>query len=161
MSLVEIPDELWEVVQPLIPVVARRFRHPGRNRLDDRQALNGILFVLHTGIAWHDLPREFGYGSGVTCWRRLREWQQAGVWEHLHHELLGRLHRAGELDWSRTVADSSHIRALLGAPNGAIPGRSWPRGLKAPPPDRRHGSPAGVHVDRRQPQRHHAAVATP
>jgi transposase len=114
MSLVEVPDELWEVVQPLIPVVARRFRHPGRYRLDDRQALNGILYVLHTGIAWHDLPAEFGYGSGVTCWRRLREWQQAGVWERLHHELLGRLHRAGELDWSRTVADSSHIRALLG-----------------------------------------------
>jgi transposase len=94
--------------------VPRRFRHPGRKRLDDRQALNGILYVLHTGIAWHDLPQEFGYGSGVTCWRRLREWQQAGVWKRLHQELLSRLNSAGEIEWSRAIADSSHIRALLG-----------------------------------------------
>ncbi len=114
MSLVEVPDELWEVVRPLIPQPARRFRYPGRKRLDDREALNGILYVLHTGIAWHDLPQEFGYGSGVTCWRRLREWQEAGVWERLHHVLLERLNRAGEIDWSRAVADSSQIRALLG-----------------------------------------------
>jgi transposase len=114
MSLVEVPDELWEVVRPLIPQAPRRYRYPGRKRLDDRQALNGILYVLHTGIAWHDLPQEFGYGSGVTCWRRLREWQQAGVWERLHQVLLQRLHQAGEIDWSRAIADSSHIRALLG-----------------------------------------------
>ncbi len=114
MSLVEVPDELWEVVRPLIPQPGRRFRYPGRKRLDDREALNGILYVLHTGIAWHDLPQEFGYGSGVTCWRRLREWQEAGVWERLHHVLLERLNRAGEIDWSRAVADSSQIRALLG-----------------------------------------------
>ena len=119
MSLVEASDELWEVVEPLIPVVARRFRHPGRRRLDDRQALNGILYVLHTGIAWHDLPGEFGYGSGVTCWLRLREWQQAGVWERLHQLLLAELRAAGELEWSRAVADSSHVQAKKGAPKRA------------------------------------------
>jgi transposase len=128
MSLVEVPDELWEVVQPLIPQVPRRFRYPGRKRLEDRQALNGILYVLHTGIAWHDLPQEFGYGSGVTCWRWLREWQQAGVWERLHHVLLERLHRAGEIDWSRAIADSSHIRALLGGSR-----RGHPRSIVGAP----------------------------
>ena len=119
MSLVEIPDELWEVVEPLIPVVARRFRHPGRRRLDDRQALNGILFVLHTGIAWRHLPLELGFGSGATCYRRLDEWQRARVWERLHALLLAELRAAGELEWSRAVADSSHVQAKKGAPKRA------------------------------------------
>jgi len=101
-------------LEPLLPVSQRRYRYPGRKRLDDRAALNGILFVLHTGIAWRDLPTEFGYGSGVTCWRRLREWQQAGVWERLHQAVLAKLNGAGEIDWSRAAADSSHVRALLG-----------------------------------------------
>ena len=115
MSLVEVPDELWEVLEPLIPVVARRFRHPGRKRLDDRQALNGILYVLHTGIAWHDLPQEFGYGSGVTCWRRLREWQEAGVWDRLHQLILNQLGQQGLIDWSRAVVDGVSVRAKRGA----------------------------------------------
>lgn len=51
----------------------RRFRHPGRKRLDDRAALCGVLFVLYTGIPWEFLPQELGFGSGMTCWRRLRE----------------------------------------------------------------------------------------
>jgi transposase len=114
-----VDDELWAVVEPLIPKVRRRPVRPGRRRLDDRAVLNGILFVLHTGIPWRLLPQELGFGSGVTCWRRLREWQQAGVWERLHGELLIRLNRAGEIDWDRAVIDSSHIRALLG---GSAPG---------------------------------------
>ena len=80
-------------------------------RLPDREALQGILFVLHTGIAWTHLPRELGFGSGVTCWRRLDEWQRAGVWERLHGELLARLRAAGEIEWSRAVVDSSHVQA--------------------------------------------------
>ena len=66
------------------------------------------------GSRGEDLPREYGYGSGVTCWRRLRTWQQAGVWEALHHKLLVKLNAAGKIDWSRAAADSSHIRALSG-----------------------------------------------
>jgi transposase len=77
-SRCEISDELWAEIEPLIPVRQRRWRYPGREAIDDRLALNGILRVLHTGIAWEDLPREYGYGSGVTCWRRLRTWQKAG-----------------------------------------------------------------------------------
>jgi transposase len=126
-SRFEVDDGLWAEVQSLLPVIERRRRYPGRKRLDDRGALNGILFVLHTGIAWRDLPAEFGYGSGVTCWRRLREWQQAGVWERLHQVVLKRLNAAGEIDWSRAAADASHIRALLGGSSPA-PRRSTVRG---------------------------------
>jgi transposase len=109
-----VSDELWEVVEPLIPRVERRFRHPGRRRIDDRKVLTGILFVLQTGIPWEHLPQEMGCGSGMTCWRRLKEWQDAGVWQRLHEVLLSRLHVAERIDWSRAVIDSSHVRAVLG-----------------------------------------------
>src|SRR3954467_1184601 len=102
-----VSDELWGRIEPLLPRVERRFRYPGRKRLPDREALQGILFVLHTGISWTHLPAELGFGSSVTCWRRLDEWQQAGVWEGLHELLLVRLRAAGEIEWSRAVADAS------------------------------------------------------
>jgi transposase len=114
-----VSDELWELVEPLLPQKERRFRYPGRKRLPDRQALQGILFVLHTGIAWRHLPLELGFGSGATCWRRLDEWQRAGVWERLHAQLLARLRAAGEIEWSRAVIDSSQIQAKKGAPKRA------------------------------------------
>src|SRR5438105_4912139 len=114
-----VSDKLWELVEPLLPVKERRFRYPGRKRLPDRRALQGILFVLHTGISWPHLPLELGFGSGVTCWRRLDEWQKAGVWERLHELLLARLRAAGEIEWSRAVADSSHVQAKKGAPRRA------------------------------------------
>ena len=118
-SRFEIDDALWGEVEALIPLKARRYRYPGRKALPDRLALNGILHVLHTGIAWRDLPQEYGYGSGVTCWRRLRDWQAAGVWEALHQRLLTKLNAAGAIDWSRASVDGSHVRALLG---GSTPG---------------------------------------
>jgi len=110
-----VPDELWEVVEPLIPQVQRRYRYPGRKRIEDRRVLTGILFVLKTGVPWEDLPQEMGCGSGVTCWRRLREWQQQGVWQKLHEVLLAKLNTAGEIDWQRAAVDSSHVRAFGGA----------------------------------------------
>lgn len=110
-----VSDELWARIEPLLPQVERRFRYPGRKRLDDRQVLTGILFVLKTGIPWEDLPQEMGCGSGMTCWRRLRDWNDAGVWERLHHVLLDELQDAGQLDWSRAAVDSSHVRAKGGA----------------------------------------------
>jgi transposase len=115
-----VDDELWELIAPLLPRCPRRHRYPGRRRFDDRQVLNGILFVLTTGIAWQRLPQELGFGSGMTCWRRLRDWQQAGVWQQLHELLLARLRQAGRLDLSRTVCDSASLRALLGARRPAL-----------------------------------------
>jgi transposase len=114
-----VSDGLWELLEPLLPRVERRFRCPGRKRLPDREALQGILFVLHTGIAWRHLPLELGFGSGSTCYRRLDEWQRAGVWERLHALLLARLRAAGEIEWSRAVAASSHVQAKKGAPRRA------------------------------------------
>jgi len=111
-----VSDGLWERIEPLLPKVERRFRYPGRKRLPDRQALQGILFVLHTGIAWRHLPLELGFGGGSTCYRRLDEWQRAGVWERLHALLLSELRAAGEIEWARAVADSSHVQAKKGAP---------------------------------------------
>jgi transposase len=114
-----VQDVLWEKVTPLLPRKERRFRYPGRKRLDDRAALQGILFVLHTGIAWRHLPLELGFGSGSTCYRRMVEWQEAGVWEQLHALLLSELRAAGEIEWSRAIADSSHVQAKKGAPRRA------------------------------------------
>ena len=85
-----VTDELWAVVEPLLPPELPKPRG-GRPRIDARAVLMGILFVLKTGIPWEMLPKEMGYESGMTCWRRLREWQATGVWERLHHTLLHRL----------------------------------------------------------------------
>jgi transposase len=75
----DVDDELWALIEPLLPKVERRIRHPGRKRHPDRLVFQGILLVLHTGIAWEDLPQELGFGSGMTCRRRLAEWTEAGV----------------------------------------------------------------------------------
>lgn len=110
----EVSDELWAVIEPLLPRRERRFRYPGRRRIDDRKTLQGILFVLYTGIQWEFLPQELGFGSGPTCWRRLAEWQQAGVWDELQRVLLAKLRAADRLDFSRATVDSSQIQAKRG-----------------------------------------------
>ena len=110
-----VSDELWAVVQPLLPAPKpRRFRYPGRKRVDDRKALTGILLVLKSGIPWELLPQEMDCGSGMTCWRRLQEWQAAGVWPRLPETLLSRLQGAPGLDWSRACVDSGSVRAVGG-----------------------------------------------
>jgi len=114
-----VDDELWTLIEALLPAQPRRFRYPGRRRLDDRLVLQGILFVLHTGIGWEHLPPELGFGSGMTAWRRLHEWHEAGVWRELHRLLLERLQAAGEIDWSRAVIDASYVQAKKGAPGSA------------------------------------------
>jgi transposase len=118
-----IDDELWTIIEPILPAPKpRRFRYPGRKPIDNRPALTGIMFVLKTGIGWEDLPQEMGCGSGMTCWRRLRDWQAAEVWQRLHEILLAKLRGADQIDWSRAVVDSSPFRALKGGPKpGRIP----------------------------------------
>ncbi len=110
-----LSDQLWELLEPLIPPPppAKNGR-TGRPRVDDRAALEGVLIVSEHGIAWKKLPTELGYGSGITCWRRLRAWQEAGVWDKLHRAVLDQLGQEGALDWSRACLDSVSVRAKRG-----------------------------------------------
>lgn len=109
-----ISDGLWAVIEPLLPPESGKPRG-GRPRIPDRDVLRGILFVLSTGLPWEYLPSEMGCGSGMTCWRRLREWHEAGVWQRLHKVLLDRLGAAERIDWSRASLDSSSVSAEKGA----------------------------------------------
>ena len=119
MSTPLVSDELWAVVGPLLPPEPPKPKG-GRPRLSDRAALTGIIFVLKSSIPWEMLPQEMGCGSGMTCWRRLRDWQCAGVWERLHHELLQRLADVDRLDWSRAALDSARLdSASIAAKRGA------------------------------------------
>src|ERR1051326_8977140 len=108
-----VSDVLWSLFSPLLPPRPPRPKG-GRPPIEDRAALTGILFVLRSGIPWEMLPRELGCGSGMTCWRRLRDWQEAGIWQLIHFCLLDWLARYGRIDWSRAVVDSSSIRAVFG-----------------------------------------------
>ena len=121
-----LDDALWELIEPHLPTPKRRRRrYPGRKPVPNRVALKGILFVLRTSIPWEYLPREMGC-SGMTCWRRLRDWQAAGVWERIRRTLLGEMRAADQIDWSRTVADSASLRALKGGPTRAPIPRTAP-----------------------------------
>jgi len=116
MAKAIIDDELWALIEPLLPPAKpRRFRYPGRKPVADRAALTGILFVLKSGIRWNDLPAEMGCGSGISCWRRLREWQRAGVWDPLHQILLAKLRAADRIDFSRAVINSISLGAVATA----------------------------------------------
>jgi transposase len=115
MAKAILDDELWTLIEPLLPPPKkRRFRFPGRKPVGSREALTGIVFVLISGIPWEMLPQELGCGSGMTCWRRLRDWTQAGVWLKIQRVLLRHLHEADKIDWSRAVIDSSSVRAVFG-----------------------------------------------
>lgn len=115
-----LPDELWAIVEPLLPAEAPKPKG-GRPPIPNRAALTGILFVLRSGIPWEMLPKEMGCGSGMTCWRRLRDWQKTGVWDRLHRALLDRLGQAELIDWSRAALDTSAVPAKKG---GAKPART-------------------------------------
>lgn len=118
MAVELLPDELWNQVQPLLP------EHPvstkgGRPPTDDRICLRALIFILRSGMAYNLLPGDVFGVSGVTAWRRLRDWTRAGCWEQLHHILLNALGRLGQVDLSRAVVDSESVRAVFG---GRTPG---------------------------------------
>ena len=113
MAAALLPDPLWDLVEPFLPIPPRR-PQGGRPRVSDRACLTGIVFVLRSGNPWQMLPQELGCGSGMTCWRRVRDWQVAGVWDLIHFALLDWLARYDQIDWSRAVVDSCSIRAVHG-----------------------------------------------
>lgn len=114
-----LTDEFWGIVEPLIPKPPPRPKG-GRPRVSDKAALRGILHVLATGLSWEYLPLEMGCGSGMTCWRRLRDWQEAGVWSELHAVMLDKLESARLIEWSRASVDSSSVAAPLAVKKGAL-----------------------------------------
>jgi transposase len=122
-----LPDALWNLIEPHLPTPKPR-PQGGRPRLPDRPCLQGVLFVLRNGIPWRMLPQEMNCGSGMSCWRRLRDWQESGIWQLIHFVLLDWLARYGQIDWSRAVVDGSSVRAVFGGfKQVPIPptGRSW------------------------------------
>ena len=126
-----VSDELWTVVEPLLPPKPAHPKGGHPFTVSDRAALTGIIFVLKTGIPWEDLPQEMGCGSGMTCWRRLRAWQQAGVWRRLHEVLLDRLGAAGKIDWSRASADAASADAAS-ADAASVPAKGVNKGGHRP-----------------------------
>ncbi|MFI5541758.1 IS5 family transposase [Nocardia sp. NPDC051900] len=115
-----VDDELWAVIEPLLPV--RAPGTPGPARMDDRLVFQGIPVRAVHRIGWEDLPQELGFGSGMTCWRRVRDWQAAGVFEAMHQAMLTHCHTAGLIDFGRVIADASHVRAKKrGAATGPSP----------------------------------------
>jgi transposase len=105
-----LPDNLWREIAPLLPPPRPRPKG-GRRPIENWAALTGILFVLRSGLPWEMLPAEMGCGCGMSCWRRLRDWQEAGVWARLHQVLLELLHAAGQIDWSARTPRTAASRA--------------------------------------------------
>ena len=114
----DLRDDQWELIAPLLPSQKKR----GRPRADDRRTLNGILWVLRSGARWKDLPKE--YGSRSTCHRRLQEWQEQGVGEHLWLIFLDALDQQGKLDWSQAFLDGSFVPAKKGERISPMAGRA-------------------------------------
>jgi transposase len=104
-----VDDELCRLIEPVLPPWPERA--PGPKPIPNRRCLHGILFVPHTGIGSEDLPQELGFGSGMTCWRRLERWTEAGVFDQVHQILLTKLNVANRIDWTRAAMDGSHIDA--------------------------------------------------
>jgi transposase len=117
MTLVDtlVPDELWQLVEPLLPTPPRPWYGGRRRIVPDRNCFAAIVYMTRTSVPWRLLPAgELGCGSPATVWRRLDEWAKAGVFDALHGEVLDRLGLAGRLDWSRASVDTISVRAKRG-----------------------------------------------
>ncbi|MGH1569446.1 IS5 family transposase [Methylobacterium sp. P31] len=154
-----LPDDLWTEIAPLVPPPRPRPKG-GRRPIENRAALTGILFVLRSGIPWEILPAEMGCGCGMSCWRRLRDWQAAGVWGRLHQVLLERLHGADEIDWRRASLDSASVPAKKrGSATGPNPTDQGKAGTKRHLVTDARGTPLGVCLS--GANRHDSAMMAP
>ena len=110
-----VPDDLWAILQPLLPPPPRPWWGGRRRTIPDRNCSAAIVFMARTSTPWRLLPtQELGCGSPATVWWRLNQWATAGVFEQLHLEILDRLGVAGRLGWSRASLDSMSVRAKHG-----------------------------------------------
>src|SRR5215218_10140653 len=157
-----VPDQLWALVAPLLPAPPRP-PYGGRHRtISDRACLAAIVYMARTSTPWRLLPaRELGCGSPATCWRRLSEWANAGVFDQLHLVVLDRLGEQGRLEWERAAVDTMSVRAKRGGPRGRKSCRSWQAWEQAPPGLRRRRGAAECGGDRGQRQRNHYVPGGP
>ncbi len=118
MAKKRVTKSLGKAIAPLLPQ-PKPSPKGGRPPVPHRACLEGIVFVLKTGIPWQMLPTELGYGRGSTCGRRVPAWTRWGVWPKLHQHLLRVLGRRGKINLERAVIDSVSRRALKG---GRTPG---------------------------------------
>ena len=114
-----LTDEQWQLIEPLLPKPVRRKDKRGRPLAPNRACFEGILWILQTGAAWRFLPDEFP--SPATCWRRLKQWEDEGVWLNAWRALLGALDEEGLLRWDETFLDGSFAPAKKGAPPSVKP----------------------------------------
>lgn len=124
----ELNDEQWAVIEPLLPEPPKREDGKGRPRRDDREVLNGILWILRSGARWQDLPARFP--PYQTCHRRFQEWVRAGVLRRVLEALAEDLRSRGKLDLSECFVDATFVSAKKGAlawarPSGAKVRSSW------------------------------------
>ena len=115
LSLRLVPDELWALVEPLIPGFAARPQRGGTAPVDDRAVFTAIVFVLTSGCPWRLLPPSFGV-TVPTAHRRFTRWTKAGLWRRMHRAVLDELGSQGLIDWSRAVLDGASVRAKKGDP---------------------------------------------
>ena len=151
-----VPDELWAIVEPLLPAPPRP-PYGGRHRTIPHRACSAaIVYMARTSTPWRLLPAgDLGCGSPATCWRRLTEWANAGVFDRLHLVVLDRLGEQGRLDCGRAAVDTMSVRAKRGGTTWAqIP--SIVARLEASSTWlRRRRCAAECGGDRGQRQRHH------
>ena len=124
----DLKDEQWVIVEPLLPKVARRADGKGRPRIDDRAILNGILWILRTGAPWPDMPNR--YPPYQTCHRRFQEWVEKGVFEKVLRALVQDVKERGGLDLTECFIDGSFVIAKKGTlgwekPSGPKVQSSW------------------------------------
>src|SRR5581483_1353567 len=122
-----LDDELWAILEPILPPDDTPQPTGGHPPIPNRAALTGRLFVLWTGLQREDLPKEMGCASGRPCWRRLKAWQQKGIWQKLHQSLWDKLGIADRMDWSRAGVDAASVPAKKG---GSKRARTLPTGAR-------------------------------
>jgi len=108
-----VPDELWALVEPLMPPFVERPQGSGRAPVADRAVFTAVVYVLTSGCPWRLLPPSFGV-TVPTAHRRFTEWNRAGLWRRLHRAVLDELGSQGLIDWSRAVVDGAAVRAKKG-----------------------------------------------
>jgi transposase len=105
-----VPDELWELVAPLLPSFAARPQGGGAAPRDERAVFTAVVYVLTSGCAWRHLPPTFGTSS-ATAHRRFTVWTEVGLWRRLHRAVLDELGVRGEVDWTSGIVDAASVRA--------------------------------------------------